>query len=164
MSSPKVTLSVPQELLRDKTWARWTALFLLASAMFFAYIFVDVLSPLQEYLQSTKGWDPSAYGRFAGSETFLNVFVFFLIFAGIILDKMGVRFTAILSGAVMVAGGFINYYALTDSFASSGLYNFMEDFVNLPDAWWNISPFYAGMPASAKLSAIGFMIDRKSVV
>lgn len=158
MSSPKVTLSVPQELLRDKTWARWTALFLLASAMFFAYIFVDVLSPLQEYLQSTKGWDPSAYGRFAGSETFLNVFVFFLIFAGIILDKMGVRFTAILSGAVMVAGGFINYYALTDSFASSGLYNFMEDFVNLPDAWWNISPFYAGMPASAKLSAIGFMI------
>ena len=131
---------------------------LLASAMFFAYIFVDVLSPLQEYLQSTKGWDPSAYGRFAGSETFLNVFVFFLIFAGIILDKMGVRFTAILAGAVMVAGGFINYYALTDSFMESGLKNFMDDFVNLPDTWWNITPFYDGMPASAKLSAIGFMI------
>lgn len=158
MSTKHNSISAPQELMRDKAWARWTALVLLASAMFFAYIFVDVLSPLQEYLQSTKGWDPSAYGRFAGSETFLNVFVFFLIFAGIILDKMGVRFTAILSGVVMVVGGFINYYALTDSFASSGLYGFIDNFVNLPDTWWNITPFYEGMPASAKLSAIGFMI------
>lgn len=151
------TTSIPS-LLRDKAWARWTALILLAGAMFFAYIFVDVLSPLQEYLQSTKGWDPDAYGRFAGSETFLNVFVFFLIFAGIILDKMGVRFTAILSGSVMFIGGFINYYALTESFQNSGLYNFMDHFVNLPNTWWNITPFYEGMPASAKLSAIGFMI------
>ncbi|MCH5235162.1 MAG: MFS transporter [Muribaculaceae bacterium] len=158
MSNEKTAIGSASELLRDKAWARWTALILLAGAMFFAYIFVDVLSPLQEYLQSTKGWDPDAYGRFAGSETFLNVFVFFLIFAGIILDKMGVRFTAILSGSVMFAGGFINYYALTDAFQNSGLYNFMDHFVNLPNTWWNITPFYDGMPASAKLSAIGFMI------
>lgn len=64
MANLQKSISSPQELLRDKAWARWTALVLLASAMFFAYIFVDVLSPLQEYLQSTKGWDPSAYGRF----------------------------------------------------------------------------------------------------
>ncbi len=147
-----------QQLLRDKAWARWTALVLLASAMFFGYIFMDVLSPLQEYLQSEKGWGPMAYGRFAGSETFLNVFVFFLIFAGIILDKMGVRFTAILSGSVMLIGGAINFYALTDAFANSSLSRAMEDFVNLPDTWWNITPFFKGMPASAKLSAIGFMI------
>ena len=158
MATLQTNLSSTQSLLRDKAWARWTALVLLASAMFFAYIFVDILSPLQEYLQSTKGWNPTAYGRFAGSETFLNVFVFFLIFAGIILDKMGVRFTAILSGAVMVVGSFINYYALTDWFEGSSLENFMNHFVNLPDTWWNITPFYDGMPASAKLSALGFMI------
>lgn len=146
------------ESLKDKAWARWTALILLASAMFFSYIFMDVLSPLQEYLQNSNGWDPQAYGRFAGSETFLNVFVFFLIFAGIILDKMGVRFTAILSGSVMFIGGFINYYALTSSFEHSSLKTFMDHFINLPDTWWNITPFYEGMPASAKLSAIGFMI------
>lgn len=146
------------ESLRDKSWARWTALVLLAGAMFFSYIFMDILSPLQEFLQNNNGWDPQAYGRFAGSETFLNVFVFFLIFAGIILDKMGVRFTAILSGGVMLIGGFINYYALTDAFAQSSLATFMDSFVNLPDTWWNITPFYKGMPASAKLSAIGFMI------
>ena len=93
-----------QKKLSDSPAWRWTALVLLASAMFFAYIFVDILSPLQEFLQTQHGWDPIAYGRFAGSEPFLNVFVFFLIFAGIILDKMGVRFTAILSGVVMVVG------------------------------------------------------------
>jgi len=146
------------QLLNDKKWVRWTALCLLASAMFFGYIFMDVLSPLQTALQTTKGWNPSAYGHFAGSETFLNVFVFFLIFAGIILDKMGVRFTAILSGAVMFAGAVINYLALTEWFEASSLKSAMEQFLNLPEAWWNITPFYAGMPASAKLSAIGFMI------
>ncbi len=31
--------------LNDKTWARWTALILVASMMFFAYMFVDVISP-----------------------------------------------------------------------------------------------------------------------
>lgn len=137
---------------------RRTALVLLASAMFFAYIFVDVLSPLQGLLQTQRGWDPDAYGHFAGSEPFLNVFVFFLIFAGIILDKMGVRFTAVLSGVVMVLGAAINWYAVTDLFDASSAKTFMDNTLNLPQAWWNVTPWYDGMPASAKLSAIGFMI------
>lgn len=68
--------AAPQELLRDKAWARWTALVLLASAMFFAYIFMDVLSPIKDLLQSTRGWDSTAFGTMQGSETFLNVFIF----------------------------------------------------------------------------------------
>lgn len=147
-----------QTKLSDSKLWRWTALILLASAMFFAYIFVDILSPLQEFLQTKRGWDPVAYGHYAGSEPFLNVFVFFLIFAGIILDKMGVRFTAVLSGAVMVLGAGINYYAVSDFFVGSSLETFFTNTLNLPQAWWNVTPFYAGMPASAKLSAIGFMI------
>lgn len=147
-----------QKKLSDSPAMRWTALVLLAGAMFFAYIFVDILSPLQEILQTQRGWDPQAYGHFAGSEPFLNVFVFFLIFAGIILDKMGVRFTAILSGAVMVAGAAINWFAVTDAFEASSLKTFMDGALNLPEAWWNVTPWYDGMPASAKLSAIGFMI------
>lgn len=144
--------------LSDSPAMRWTALVLLASAMFFAYIFVDVLSPLQGLLQTQRGWDPDAYGHFAGSEPFLNVFVFFLIFAGIILDKMGVRFTAVLSGVVMVLGAAVNWYAVTDLFDASSAKTFMDNTLNLPQAWWNVTPWYDGMPASAKLSAIGFMI------
>ncbi|MGI6232576.1 MAG: MFS transporter [Prevotella sp.] len=147
-----------QKKLSDSPAFRWTALVLLASAMFFGYIFVDILSPLKDLLQTQRGWDSVAFGHYAGSEPFLNVFVFFLIFAGIILDKMGVRFTAILSGSVMVIGGALNWYAVTDSFEASSLKTFMDGILNLPDAWWNVTPWYEGMPASAKLASIGFMI------
>ncbi|MDY4612295.1 MAG: MFS transporter, partial [Sodaliphilus sp.] len=91
-----------QKTLRDSAALRWLALILLAGAMFCSYIFMDILSPIKDLMWDTKGWDSTAFGTMQGSETFLNVFVFFLIFAGIILDKMGVRFTAILSGAVML--------------------------------------------------------------
>ena len=147
-----------QKKLSDSAAWRWTALVLLASAMFFGYIFVDILSPLKDLLQTQRGWDSVAFGHYAGSEPFLNVFVFFLIFAGIILDKMGVRFTAILSGSVMVLGAAINWYAVTDSFEASGLKTFMDGILNLPSSWWNVTPWYEGMPASAKLAAIGFMV------
>ncbi len=148
------------ELLRDKAWARWTALALLALAMFCSYIFMDILSPIKDLMQSQKGWDSLAFGTMQGSETFLNVFIFFLIFAGIILDKMGVRFTALLSGAVMVVGGLINWYALTDAFEQSSLQVWFTNNLNYIPGFdeLGVSPFYEGMPASAKFAAIGFMI------
>ncbi len=150
----------PIEQLRDKAWARWTALALLALAMFCSYIFMDILSPIKNLMQSEAGWDSTAFGTMQGSETFLNVFIFFLIFAGIILDKMGVRFTALLSGAVMVVGGLINWYALTDSFANSSLQVWFTNNLNYIPGFdeLGVSPFYEGMPASAKFAAIGFMI------
>lgn len=159
------TISIPKapakiELLRDKAWARWTALGLLAFAMFCSYIFMDILSPIKDLLQSTRGWDSTAFGTMQGSETFLNVFIFFLIFAGIILDKMGVRFTAVLSGAVMLVGAVINWYALTDAFMGTSLEAWFTNNLNYIPGFdeLGISPFYEGMPASAKLSAVGFMI------
>ena len=80
-----------RKTLRDSAAMRWTALLLLALAMFCAYIFVDILSPIKDLMLTQRGWDSTAFGTMQGSETFLNVFVFFLIFAGIILDKMGVQ-------------------------------------------------------------------------
>ncbi|MBQ7042040.1 MAG: MFS transporter [Muribaculaceae bacterium] len=146
--------------LNDKAWARWTALLLLAMAMFFSYIFMDILSPIKDLMQSTRGWDSTAFGTMQGSETFLNVFVFFLIFAGIILDKMGVRFTALLSGVVMLIGAAINWYAVTDMFIGSGLEMWFTNNLNYIPGFdeLGISPFYEGMPASAKFAAVGFMI------
>jgi len=147
-------------LLRDKASARWTALILLAMAMFFSYVFMDILSPIKDLLESTCSWDPDAFGTYAGSETFLNVFIFFLIIAGIILDKMGVRFTAILSGLVMLVGATINWYAVTESFMGSSLRVWFDNHLNYIPLFdeLGVSPFYEGMPASAKLSAIGFMV------
>ena len=147
--------------LRDSAAMRWIALLLLALAMFCSYIFMDILSPIKDFMQTERGWDSAAFGRMQGAEVFLNVYVFFLIFAGIILDKMGVRFTAVLSGAVMLIGGIIKYYAVSDAFIGTGTEAWFTSHLN-----WNgdlpvigaILPFVAGMPASAKLAACGFML------
>ncbi len=132
-------------LLKDRAPIRWTVLILLSLMMFFAYMFVDVLSPLQSLLESDKGWSPENYGTFASSEYFLNVFALFLIFAGVILDKIGVRSTALLSGGLMVLGAFIKYYAVSSAFAGTSI----ELWLN---SWWT------SFPASAKLASFGFMI------
>ncbi len=147
------------QTLRDSAAIRWKALLLLAMAMFCAYIYMDNLSPIKDLMMSQRGWDSTAFGTMQGAETFLNVFVFFLIFAGIILDKMGVRFTAILSGAVMLFGALIEYYAISNAFIGSGLETWFTNHFNYVPGFdeLGVSPFYEGMPASAKVAAIGFM-------
>lgn len=147
--------------LRDKAGVRWTALLLLALAMFCSYIFMDILSPIKDFMQTTRGWESDAFGRMQGAEVFLNVYVFFLIIAGIILDKMGVRFTAVLSGAVMLVGGIIKFYACTEGFDATSLGMWFGSHFN-----WHLTipilkdipPFAEGMPGSAKFAAVGFMI------
>ena len=133
-----------QKLINDYPAMRWTALFLVALMMFFGYMFVDVMSPLQQLVEAERGWSPDAFGTYASSEYLLNVFGF-LILAGIILDKMGIRFTGTLSASMMFVGAAIKFYAVSDWFAGSGL----EAWLN---SWW------VSMPGSAKLASLGFMI------
>jgi len=151
---------VIQKTLRDSAAMRWTALLLLALAMFCSYIFMDILSPIKDLMQSERGWDSTAFGTMQGAEVFLNVFVFFLIFAGIILDKMGVRFTMLLSTAVMLVGAVVKWYAVSDAFMGSGLEAWFDTHLNYIPVFdeLGVSPFYEGMPASAKAAASGFMI------
>ena len=149
-----------QKTLRDSAAMRWTALLLLALAMFCSYIFMDILSPIKDLMQTERGWDSTAFGTMQGAEVFLNVFAFFLIFAGIILDKMGVRFTAVLSAAVMLIGAILKWYAVSDAFMGSSLEVWFNTHLNYIPVFdeLGVAPFYEGMPASAKFAACGFMI------
>lgn len=131
--------------MRESATARWFALALISITMFFAYFFVDVAAPLQSLLERSHGWSPETFGMLGGSEFFLNVFAFFLIFSGIILDKMGIRFTILTAGISMVVGASIKYYALTEGFATSGLAISLDS-------------FWTAVPASAKLAFFGFAI------
>ena len=130
--------------LNDHFWARWAAMALIALMMLFAHMFVDVISPLKELIQLQRGWTSDVFGTYAGSEYLLNVWGF-LIVAGIILDKMGIRFTGELSAIIMVVGACIKYYAVSDAFVGTSL----EGWLN---SWW------VTMPGSAKLASFGFMI------
>ncbi|WP_418981676.1 MFS transporter [Alistipes sp.] len=133
-----------QRKLNDSPAARWTALILIASTMFFGYMFVDLMSPLQSMIEVQRGWTPDVFGMYGSSEFILNVFGF-LILAGIILDKMGIRFTGELSASLMFAGACIKYYAVSDAFIGSALEGWLS-------SWW------VAFPASAKLASLGFMI------
>ena len=131
-----------QKTLRDSAVARWTVLVLVASMMFFAYMFVDILSPLASLLNDSLGWDQGVFGTYAAGEFLLNVFGF-LIIAGIILDKMGVRFTGLVSASLMVIGAAIKLWGISWTDANT---------VEWLNAWW------PSMPGSAKLAMFGFMI------
>ena len=133
-----------QKKLNDSALARWVALILIALMMFFAYMFVDVMSPLQTLVESQRGWTPDVFGTYAASEFILNV-CGFLIIAGIILDKMGVRFTGTLSASLMVIGAAVKYLAISDWFQATALNEWLG-------SWW------VSMPGSAKLACLGFMI------
>lgn len=132
------------KLMNDNPKMRWLALILIALMMFFGYMFVDVMSPLQEMVEAQRGWTPDVFGKYASAEYLLNV-CGFLILAGIILDKMGIRFTGTLSASMMFVGAAIKYVAISDWFQNSSICAWL-------DSWW------VEMPGSAKMAAFGFMI------
>ena len=133
------------QLLSDSKGMRWTALILVSLTMLSAYFFVDMIAPLQSLLEKNFNWTPSNYGFFSGSEYMMNV-LGFLILSGIILDKLGIRFTGLLATSVMLVGGAVKMYALTDAFNQGG---FGFSFFN---------SFWTDMPASAKLASLGYAI------
>ena len=132
------------KLMNDSPLARWTVLVLVALMMFFAYMFVDVMSPLKSLVESELGWNSSVFGTYAASEYILNV-CGFLIIAGVILDKLGVRFSGVLAASLMVAGAAIKFIGISAWFQDTG-------FAQWLNSWW------VEMPASAKMASLGFMI------
>ncbi len=133
-----------RKLLNDYPAARWGVLILIALMMFFAYMFVDVMSPLKSLVESNLGWDSGVFGKYAASEYILNV-CGFLIIAGVILDKLGVRFSGVLAAGLMVVGAAIKFIGISDWFQTTA-------FAQWLGSWW------VEMPASAKMASLGFMI------
>ena len=132
--------------LNDSPVARWTVLFIVATAMMMGYFVNDVMSPLETLLempieQGGLGWSPSDYGFFSGAGSFINVFLLMLFFSGLILDKMGIRFTGTLACSLMVVGTLIKYYAVTTDFGGS-----------------NVTFFSTHLPTSAAWASLGFAV------
>ena len=133
--------------LNDSPFARWTVLFIVATAMMMGYFVNDVMSPLETLLEASKengglGWSSSDYGFFSGSSGLINVFLLMLFFSGLILDKMGIRFTGVLACSLMVLGTLIKYYAVTADFDDSIRY----------------SLFSIHLPPSVAMASLGFAI------
>ena len=133
--------------LRDSVTARWTVLLLVSFAMLTGYYFADVMSPIKPMLQKLGAWDNnSAFGLYYGAYSWFNIFLGMLIIGGIILDKLGIRFTGVVFLILMIGGAFLNYYALTPTFLNGGPGH----------AFFN--SFLTSYSASVKLASIGFAI------
>jgi len=133
-----------RKFINDSPIARWGVLLLVASMMFFAYMFVDVMSPLKSLIEDSMGWDSNAFGTYAASEYIINV-CGFLIIAGVILDSLGVQFGGILSAGLMVLGAGIKFIGVSDWFQTTELCQWLN-------SWW------VELPGSAKMASLGFMI------
>ena len=137
---------VIQKRLNDSPIARWTVLFIVATAMMMGYFVNDVMSPLEALLEMPKaegglGWTSSDYGFFSGSGSFINVFLLMLFFSGLILDKMGIRFTGVLACSLMILGTLLKYYAVTTDFGTS-----------------SVAFFGTHLPTSAAWASLGFAV------
>ncbi len=100
--------------LRDSKTARWTALAIISITMFAGYFLTDVMSPLKPMLEEQFNWSSTNYGIFTSAYGWLNVFFVMLILGGIILDKMGVRFTGLMASGIMVIGAGIKFWAISN--------------------------------------------------
>ena len=104
--------------LNDSWGMRWGALAIVAFTMMAAYYVNDVVAPLKSMLEALPaenglGWTSSDFGIYTGAYSFLNVFCLMLIWGGLILDRFGIRFTGKLATILMVAGTWLEYYAMT---------------------------------------------------
>ena len=106
-----------QKKLNDSKVLRWSVLALVAFTMLCGYFLTDVMSPLKPMLEKELLWDSLDYGIFTSAYGWFNVFAFMLIIGGIILDKMGVRFTGMGACLLMVLGCGLKYYAISTTFA-----------------------------------------------
>ena len=109
-----------QKKLSDSKAARWTALAIVAFTMLCGYFLTDVMSPLKPMLEAELAWTSTDFGFFTSAYGWFNVFFLMLIFGGMILDKMGVRFTGMMSCILMLVGCAIKYAAIAGYIGASG--------------------------------------------
>lgn len=113
-----------QKKLSESKTARWTVLALVAFTMLCGYFITDMMAPLQDLLQSPVGsgglgWSGDEYGKFTSAYGWFNVFFLMLIFGGMILDKMGVRFTGLMATCIMIIGVFTKWFGISHDFGGA---------------------------------------------
>ena len=132
--------------LRESSTARWVVLFLVSFTMMCMYYLTDAMAPLQESLQGKLSWSASDYGLFTSGYGWFNVFLLMLIFSGMILDKLGTRFTGVLAIFIMLIGAGVKYWAISGNISGTLFYSIGS---------WNI---FEGTSKSALFAGLGFGI------
>jgi nitrate/nitrite transporter NarK len=131
-----------QKRLSESKSARWFVLALVSLTMLCSYFLADAMAPLKSMLEQQLQWSSTDYGIFTSGYGWFNVFLLMLVFAGIILDKMGTRFTGVLGIVIMLLGAFLKYWAINSTT--------LGDIVNIHIGSWELfetkrQVLYAGL-------------------
>lgn len=121
-----------QKRLSESKGARWFVLICVAFTMLCGYFITDLMAPLQDLVQTPVmsgglGWSANDYGTFTSAYGWFNVFFLMLIFGGIILDKMGVRFTGLMAASIMIIGVALKYFGVSHDFNGASIHLFGSD-------------------------------------
>ncbi|HXK81886.1 MAG TPA: MFS transporter [Bacteroidales bacterium] len=106
--------------LRDNKVLRWTALAIVSFTMLTGYYINYVISPLKPLFEEYMGWSSTDFGFWNSAYGWFNVFFLMLIFGGIILDKVGVRFTGLGASLTMIIGTFFQFAAIRQLWPMDG--------------------------------------------
>ncbi len=108
--------------LRDSKGARWGALAVVSFTMMTGYYINYVISPLKPLFEEAFGWNSVDFGLWNSAYGWFNVFFLMLIFGGIILDKIGVRFTGLSAALTMFVGTLLQYAAIEGLVPMEGVF------------------------------------------
>jgi MFS family permease len=105
-----------EKLAHQQSWRRWLVLLVVSLVMFGSYYVYDSVTPINDYIQKTMGIDNSRYGLLF---TFYSIpnFLFLVVLAGVLLDKIGIRKAGVLFAGLCALGTLVTALAANKSLA-----------------------------------------------
>jgi MFS family permease len=102
------------EIAGEKPWWRWIVLFIVSMLLFGSYYIYDAVTPINDFIQQSMGIGNSQYGLLFTFYSLPNL-LFLVVFAGVLLDKIGIRKAGILFAGLCVLGSLITSVAAGSS-------------------------------------------------
>ncbi len=99
----------------EKRWYRWLILLIISMLMFGSYYIYDVLSPINDYIQTEMQLDNTRFGWLFSFYSLPNLF-FLVVVAGFLLDRIGVRKAGTLYAFLILLGSLLTSLGAGKSF------------------------------------------------
>ncbi len=97
----------------ESQWLKWIVLLLTSITLVSSYFLMEAMAPLMTVLEKQMGWTATEFGILHWSYSWFIVFLFGLIIGGILIDKLGLRVTGVMTVIIMLIGAMIKFYAVS---------------------------------------------------
>lgn len=127
---------------------RWIVLAIMSLICFAQYYIYDSITPLGTLIKSELGFSGSDYGLLFSFYSVANVFFLMLLLGGVLVDKLGLKFSGILYGFLCVLGAAIT---------ALGAWQGLPGLLGGADEWIHTA-FFPQASTQLKIMLLGRMI------